>query len=92
MMPEVRRRKAGEIAVLRRFPAERPTIEELIVRDGDFCEMCQELAAAELALIAAEVLPPAIRDARTIEWAAAIDRLAAEIGRALKEANVIDTG
>jgi hypothetical protein len=82
-------RKKGEAAALRRFPTERHAIEELMLRDGDFCDMCEELAEAELALRAAELLPPTVREERTAEWTASIDRLTAEIARALKEANVI---
>ena len=88
-MPQVGERKAGEAAALRRFPAERRTIEELLLRDDDFCDMCEELAEAELAQRAAELLPPTVREERTAEWAASIDRLTAEIARALKEANVV---
>ncbi len=69
-----------------RFPNERQAIEELIARDGDFRDMCDELAEAELALKAAERLPLAVRAERTIEWAATIDRQVAEIGKALGDA------
>jgi hypothetical protein len=91
-MPETAQWKAGELAALRRFPAERPAIKELIARDGDFRDMCEELAEAEFALEAAELLPLAVRAERMAEWAAAIDRLAAEMLRALGEANVIRIG
>lgn len=84
--------RAGEIAVLRRFPAHRRTIEELIARDDDFRDMCEELAEAEMALQAATALPPALCMARQAEWTVAIGRLEAEIARALKEANVIPIG
>lgn len=84
--------RAGEIAVLRRFPACSRTIEELIARDGDFRDMCEELAEAEAALQAAEALPPALRADRRAEWTDAITRLEAEIARALKKANVIPIG
>ncbi len=63
-----------------------------MLRDQDFCDMCEELAEAELALQATEALPMRVREARTAEWAASIDRLTAEIARALKESNVIRIG
>lgn len=85
-------RKAGETAALRRFPAERRAIKELMLRDGEFSDMCEELAEAESALHAAKALPPDVREERTAEWIASIDRLAAEIARALQEANVIRVG
>jgi len=59
---ELRRAKRS-----RRFPAERRTIEELTIRDDDFRDMCDELAEAELALEAAEALPPHIREQRTAD-------------------------
>jgi hypothetical protein len=91
-MSEEQQRKSGEDAALRRFPAERRTIEELIVRDGDFCDMCEALAEAESALLATEGLPLNVRETRTAEWTASIDRLVGEIARAISESNVIRIG
>ena len=82
-------RKAGEIAVLQRFPAERRAIEDLAAQSEDFCDMCEELADAEMALQAAQTLPAGLRAERTAEWTASIDRISAEIARALRNANVI---
>jgi len=78
--------------VLRRFPACRRAIEELIARGGDFRDMCEELAEADTALRAAEALPPALRMDRQAEWTNAITRLEGEIARALKEANTNPIG
>ncbi|MBL0373985.1 hypothetical protein JJB09_18335 [Rhizobium sp. KVB221] len=91
-MSEEEQRKTGEGAALRRFPAERRTIQQLLVGDGDFYDMCEELAEAESALLAAEALPLDVREARIAEWTASIDRLVGEIARALREANVIRIG
>ncbi len=86
-MPETRQGSVGELAALQRFPSERRTIEELILQDEDFRDMCEELADAELALKAAERLPPGVRAERTSEWAATVERQVAEIGRAIGNAN-----
>lgn|SRR5690349_7898029 len=82
-------RNEGEIAVLQRFPADRKAIEELTAHSEDFRDMCEELAASEQALRAAEMLPPAIRAERIAEWIASIERLSAEITKALRSANVV---
>jgi len=82
-------RKEGEIAVLQRFPADRRAIEELTAHSEDFRDMCEELADSEKALRAAEMLPPAIRAERMVEWITSIERLSAEITRALRNANVV---
>ncbi|MBL8580611.1 MAG: hypothetical protein JNL61_00100 [Rhizobiaceae bacterium] len=91
-MVELSLREAGQAAALRRFPAEHRTIDELMLTSGDFCDMCEELAEAEGALRATEGLPPAVRTERTAEWTAVIDRLTAEIGRALNEAHAHRAG
>ena len=83
-MSEARQRMAGAMAALLRFPAERLIIDLLLLRDSDFSDMCEELAAAELALQAAEALPLSVREERIAEWAASIDQLTAEIARALR--------
>jgi hypothetical protein len=91
-MPGAAEEEAGRMAALRRFPADRKTIDELILRNGDFRDMCDELAEAEDALAAAEHLPPAVRAERTAEWAASIELLSLEMARALREANVVRVG
>jgi hypothetical protein len=79
----------GQIAVLRRFPTQGRQIEELTASSEDFRDMCDELAEAELALLASEDLPPDLRSERKAEWTALIDRLNAEIASALTNFNVI---
>ena len=91
-MSERERESPGEAAVLRRFPLERRVVADLRAQSEDFCDMCEELADAELALLAAEALPPAVRRERTAEWVAAVERLTAEIESALRHANVIRIG
>ncbi len=86
-MSDQGQRKAGETAALRRFPSERRLIEALVLRDSDFADMCEELAEAEDALRAADRLPEAVRQERAGEWTDYIERLTAEIARALREAN-----
>jgi hypothetical protein len=91
-MPDKERQSAGAAAVLRRFPFGRCTIEDLRAHSEDFRDMCEELADAEQALLAADVLPLPIREERRAEWVATIERLTAEIESALNEANVIRVG
>ncbi|CAH1654762.1 hypothetical protein CHELA20_53966 [Hyphomicrobiales bacterium] len=86
------RRSAGVVAALRRFPAERRAIDDLAAHNEDFRDMCEELAEAEMALLAADVLPPGVREERRAEWMAVIDRISAEIAGVLNEANVIRIG
>ncbi len=91
-MSEESEQRAGEAAALRRFPHEHRKIELLIARDGEFCELCKELAAAEFALQATESLPSPVREERNAEWAASIEHLVAQMERALRETNVVRPG
>lgn len=90
-MPDASLTEAKE-AALRRFPSERRAIEALLARSDDFHDMCEELADAERALRETAVMPREVREERAAEWTAMIDRLAAEIARALDEANVVRIG
>ena len=74
--------------MLQRFPTERRAIEQLATQSEDFCDMCEELADAELGLRAARMLPSDIRGERTAEWTGLINRLLGEIAKALQQANV----
>lgn len=91
-MPDDEQRKPGVSAVMQRLPTERRTIEQLAARSEDFCDMCEELAEAERALLLAQALPAEIRGERTAEWFAVIDRLIAEIGAALRTVDLIPIG
>jgi len=91
-MTEEGRSEAGEIAVLRLFPQEHQKIRLLLVRDGDFRDLCDELAEAESALQATEALPLPVRAERRAEWTASIDRLTAMIARTLRATNAVRPG
>jgi hypothetical protein len=54
--------------------------------------MCEDLAEAEMALRAAELLPVNLRAERTAEWTASIDALSAAISKALGKAYVTHLG
>ena len=71
--------------VVRRFPFAEFAIRKHMNRSEAFCDMCEELAEAELALRKVSELPPEIREARRIEWQELVDRLVAEIAAALRE-------
>jgi hypothetical protein len=45
--------------------------------------MCEELAEAELALSMVDKMPPALREARRVEWQELVDRLVGEVGAVL---------
>jgi hypothetical protein len=91
-MSETQRPVDGKGAALRRFPAKARLIEELTERSEDFRDMCEELAEAELALLAAKDAPPGVRAERIAEWTGWIDRLSEEIEAALERVNVLALG
>jgi hypothetical protein len=55
-------------------------------RSETFCDMCEDLAEAEWALSKVLEVPPALREARRVEWQELVDRLVAEVGATLREA------
>lgn len=75
-------------AAARRFPTRVHQIEELLERDENFRGMCDDLAAAEQALVTVEHLPENLRTARRLEYEELAAELAAEIERALERANI----
>ena len=52
----------------RRVPGEARLIEQPMDGNGDFRDICEELADAEMALAAIDTVPAALREARTVEW------------------------
>ncbi|WP_026620629.1 hypothetical protein M728_002835 [Ensifer sp. WSM1721] len=70
------------------FPARGPEIETLLARDENFRGLCDDLAAAEEALAAAEQLPENLRTPRRREYEELIKDLAEEIAEALERANI----
>jgi hypothetical protein len=79
----------GKRSALRRFPSKAREIEELTRQSENFRDMCEELAEAEAALLAAKDAPAGVRNERIAESTGWIDRLSAEIAAALGRANVI---
>jgi hypothetical protein len=86
-MSETERAAEGKRSALRRFPSKAREIEELTAQSEDFRDMCEELAEAEAALLAAQNAPAGVRNERIAEWTGWIDRLSAEIAAALDSAN-----
>jgi len=78
----------GLRAAARRFPALGSEIGALLARDENFRGLCDDLAAAEEALAAAEQLPEYLRTARRREYEELIKDLAEEIAEALERANI----
>ncbi|WP_432704666.1 hypothetical protein [Ensifer sesbaniae] len=76
-------------AATRRFPTRGPEIGTLLARDENFRGMCDDLAAAETALAAAEHLPENIRATRRLEYEELVGELVAEIEKALARANIV---
>jgi hypothetical protein len=76
-------------AALRRFPQFELAIRRLMARSEAFCDMCEELAEAELALSKVDRVPLALREARRAEWQDLIERLVAEVGAALHDKDVV---
>nr|WP_051440890.1 hypothetical protein [Ensifer sp. WSM1721] len=78
----------GLQSATRWFPARGPEIETLLARDENFRGLCDDLAAAEEALAAAEQLPENLRTPRRREYEELIKDLAEEIAEALERANI----
>ena len=76
-------------AALRRYPQFELAIRRLMARSEAFCDMCEELAEAELALSTVDKVAPALREARRAEWQELIDRLVAEVGTALLDKDIV---
>jgi hypothetical protein len=82
----------GLSAALRRFPAHASEVEHLVATDENFRSLCDDLAAAEAALLGFPELPVAIKAERRIECESWIESLSAEIENALRESKVIVLG
>jgi hypothetical protein len=80
---------SGLVAASRRLPALSGRIEELIRRDEEFSALCDDLAAAEDALVVVNGLSPELCSERRSECEGWIEDLTAEIEQALARANVI---
>lgn len=75
----------GFMAAIRRFPHDEFAIRRLLAHSETFCDMCAELAEAELALSNVPESPRGLFLARRAEWQDLVDRLAAEIDTAIRE-------
>lgn len=80
---------AGLTSALRRFPTHSAEIENLIGRNETFRGLCDDLAAAEQALLSVDQLPDAVRESRRLEFKSLVDSLAGEIEHALSQVKVI---
>lgn len=80
---------SGLVAASHRLPALSGQIEELIRRDEEFSALCDDLAAAEDAMGAVDLLSPELRAERRTECESWIEDLTAEIREALDRAKVI---
>ncbi|UVK36540.1 hypothetical protein LHFGNBLO_003466 [Mesorhizobium sp. AR10] len=78
--------KQAYSAAVRRFPHAEFAIRKLISRSEAFRDICEELLEAEIALSNVPGAPPELHDARRAEWEELVDRLVAEVGTALREA------
>jgi hypothetical protein len=79
----------GLTAARRKFPLSAKEIENLAHYDDEFRGLCDDLAAAEAALIAVESLDPALRAERLAECKGWIQSLSVEIENALDGAKVV---
>jgi hypothetical protein len=83
---------SGLSAAVRRFPAHSLEIERMTTLDEDFRSLCDDLGAAEAALLAIDQLPHALQGKRRIECKSWIEGLSAEIEDALRRKKVIALG
>jgi hypothetical protein len=79
----------GLEAARRRFPSFSGEIEVLIRQNEEFSELCNDLAAAEAALMTVNDLAPQLRDGRVAECKDWIESLSREIEDALMKAKVV---
>lgn len=79
------RRDMALSSAVRRYPHAEFTIRRLMSHNEEFRDMCEELAEAEVALLNIPETPPHLREVRRVEWQALVDRLAAEVGAALRQ-------
>jgi hypothetical protein len=82
-------RREAFSAAIRRFPRSELAIRRLMGRSEAFCDMCEELAEAEMALSKVDKIAPALREVRRSEWQELVDRLVAEVGAALQDKDVV---
>lgn len=73
----------GLAAALRRFPTHSLQIKRLSTRSESFRSMCEDFAAAEVALARADKLPNNVQEERRAEFAYLVESLASEIEQAL---------
>lgn len=60
-----------------------------MARSEAFCDMCEELAEAELVLSKVDRVPSGLREARRAEWQELIDRLVGEVEAALLDKDIV---
>lgn len=82
-------KKEAISAALRRFPRHELAIHRLMARSETFCDMCEELAEAEVALSKINQTVPALREARKAEWQELIDLLIKEVGAAIEDKDIV---
>jgi hypothetical protein len=80
---------AGLYAVLRRFPGEHALVRKLFIRDESFRAICDDLAAAQRALGAADQLAEHVRFERRAEYEEIVQSLASEIEVTLHRAKIV---
>jgi hypothetical protein len=71
------------------FPTRSREIEVLFERDDSFRGLCEDLAAADAALLTVDRLPDGVREARRFEYQDLISDLSAEIKEMLSRVKVI---
>lgn len=75
--------------ILRHFPLQTDCVRALVMRSPDFCDMCDELDAAETALSGIDRIAESQRTARRAECLEWIDRLVAEMTCALRADKIV---
>jgi hypothetical protein len=78
-------KERGYLAAVRRFPQAELAIRRLMLNSETFCDICEELAEAEMALSIVPHTLTELSEARRSEFQELVDRLVAEVNGALKE-------
>lgn len=83
---------SGVQAAVRHFPARLAEIEALARASERFRDICEELAAAEAALVAVDQLDERFRAERRLEWLSYVRSALRDIDNELQNARIVSIG
>ena len=84
----LRRLTALEVAEAR-FPEQKRLVQRLFYGNDAFQSMCEDLAAADEALVHVDRLPENVRETRRQEYASLVDALLREMKEAIAQSKIV---